>query len=300
MVACSGGADSTALVLALSGASRDLVVAHVIHDMRPRDEAMADAREVESLARRLGLEFVLGEARRTPGNAEARARTARYRVLAELAERSGAGFVATAHHADDQLETVVMALLRGAGPRGLGGMAPARPITPGSHVVLIRPMLSVTRAQARALCLDLGTIWREDATNADTTRLRAALRAGPLAQLVALRPGSPARAARSARLCRDAVDLINRHAASVMAPPGPWDRALLRVLPDVVLGAGLRAGVRFYLGTRCADRLTGALLDPAISAIRDRSTRVRRFDWPGGLRLEVAARRVSLDRAPAD
>ncbi|MBL8745089.1 MAG: tRNA lysidine(34) synthetase TilS, partial [Phycisphaerae bacterium] len=174
LIACSGGADSTALLLALALASRELVVGHVLHDLRARADAEADRDFVRVLADRLGLPFVEAEVRvaACPGNAESNARRERYRSLARLASAHNCLFVATAHHADDQFETMLMALTRGCGPGGLRGIAPSR-VLPESEtdrvVTLIRPMLHVTRAEARAACASAGIAWREDRTNTDTS-----------------------------------------------------------------------------------------------------------------------------------
>jgi tRNA(Ile)-lysidine synthase len=132
LIACSGGADSSGLAIALASAvskpRMQFVVAHVVHDMRAEDEALADRDATKGLAARLGLEFVESRVRLRglSGNAEAVARRLRYAALKQLAEDHGCGFIATAHQADDQLETMLMKLIRGAGPRGLAGVAPSR------------------------------------------------------------------------------------------------------------------------------------------------------------------------------
>lgn len=192
LVACSGGADSTALLLALARspthqAGTNPVVAHVLHDMRPGEVAERDARAIESLAQALNLEFVRTSVAiaADPGNTEANARRARDAALDRLAHERDCPFVATGHHADDQAETVLMRLIRGSGPAGLAGIHPARPLT---HATLVRPMLHVTRVQAQALCAQAGVVWREDETNTDTTRLRAAIRHTVLPGLLDLAP----------------------------------------------------------------------------------------------------------------
>lgn len=204
LVACSGGADSVALLRAMHLLHRRrkwnlaLTVAHVQHHLRPPEEAEADAAFVEALAGQLGLAYVRrditpGEA---AGNVEANAREQRYAVLTEMAQEAGAGFVATAHHADDQLETLLMAILRGTTAKGLRGIAWQRPLsdeTPdgnseGVGVTLIRPILGATHADAIALLNHLDQQWREDATNLDKSRTRARLRHEVLPVLRELRP----------------------------------------------------------------------------------------------------------------
>ncbi len=188
LVACSGGADSTALVLAL--ADSQPLVGHVVHDLRDRAETSAERDRVASLAAGLGLGFIetAVAVRALPGNAEANARRARYRALEALASRAGCPFVATAHHAGDQLETMLMAMLRGAGIGGLAGMPASRALG-RRGVLLVRPMLGIGRADAERLCTLAGVGWATDPTNADISRFRAALRHGPLRALEAMRPG---------------------------------------------------------------------------------------------------------------
>ena len=155
LIACSGGADSSALVVALASAmpvprsvprpsvlrpspgsdgdgraDPPFVIAHVVHDLRPRPNALADRDAAKALADSLGLPFAEAEVRiRTErGNPESIARRLRYTALKRLATAHNCPYIATAHHADDQLETMLMALLRGSGPRGLAGIAQSRPL----------------------------------------------------------------------------------------------------------------------------------------------------------------------------
>ncbi len=297
LVACSGGADSTALLLALAAVTSDLVVGHVVHDLRPVEESHADRDAVEATAGRLGLPFAQASVRvrHLRENAEAAARRARYAALTELATTHRCSCVATAHHADDQLESVLMALLRGAGPAGLRGVAAKRRLEGG--VTLIRPMLNITRDQARSLCRAAEVAWSEDLTNLDSRRLRAALRQGPLAELTRLAPHGALRASRTASLLRQSAALVGQRACEVFGGAESWPRARLREELPVVLGEGLRRAAARLLQRRRMDRLTGAVIDPAIRAIRDRSTEPRRFDWPRGLTLVVTTRDVRLESA---
>jgi len=290
VVGCSGGADSSALAFALAAFTDDLVLAHIVHDLRPEAESLADRGRARALSERLGLPFVERSVRvrATPGNAEANARKARYSALAEMACAAGAPFVATGHQADDQLETMLMALVRGAGPRGLRGIAPRRRL--GQGVALVRPMLRVSRGEAEAICSAAEFEWALDRTNLETDRLRAALRAGPLREIVRLRPGAALAANRAAELQRDAARLIHDAAREAFGEGAEWPRATLRWQRAIVLGAGLRRAA----GRVGADRLSRAVVDPVVRAIRDDSTEPRRFDWPGGVRVEVTARTVRV------
>lgn len=176
LVAVSGGADSVALALALGTLRRTRVVlAYVAHDLRPAELVRDDVDAVDRLARRLGRALVIEHVGVPAGNAEAGARAVRYEALALLADRVECPFIATGHHAGDQLETVLLALLRGGSPSALAGIRPARPAGFGS-ARLVRPMLERRPDEARAACAAFGAPWRCDATNADPARARSAIR----------------------------------------------------------------------------------------------------------------------------
>lgn len=194
LVACSGGADSVALLRALHLLHRrrkwnlTLTVGHVNHHQRPPEDSDGDQRFVEALAEGLKLSCRVGGAvLDTAGqNLEAAMRAMRYDALREMAEACGAASVVTAHHADDQLETMLMAILRGTTAKGLRGIAPRRALT--QNVSLIRPMLDATHEQAVTFLRQLDQPWREDVTNTDRSRTRARLRHEVLPVLRELRP----------------------------------------------------------------------------------------------------------------
>jgi len=169
LVAVSGGPDSTALLLLLQESGCDLVAAHYDHALRP--ESAADAEWVGALCSRLGIPLV-SERRTTPlakGSLEAAARRLRYEFLERAAAAHGCELIAVAHTADDQAETVVMNLLRGAGPAGLRGM-------PRRRGRIRRPLLGVTRADVRAYLQRQGVAVRDDPSNRDPRFLRARVR----------------------------------------------------------------------------------------------------------------------------
>lgn len=302
LIACSGGCDSSALALALGmGApAGTVVIGHVRHDFRGEAEVQADALAVAALAARVGAPLVerAVRVRLGRGNAEARAREARYGALVEMAREASCGFVAVAHHADDVLETMLMRLVRGAGPAALGGMAAKRGM---DDLTLVRPMLDLTRADAEAICRGAGWVWREDQTNADTSRLRAALRAKVIPELRRVAPGAARAAGRSGVLLRDAGGLLAELADAVLGAGEwaegrvRWDRAALRACRAVVVGEVLRRASDRLAGERGRDRR--GVITTAARAVRSDGTDRRVFTWRG-VELVVTAREVVLAAKP--
>jgi tRNA(Ile)-lysidine synthase len=176
LVACSGGADSVALAAAAARVGVRCAIGHVDHGLRP--ESADEAEGVRELARQLGVPFFLqkisGLNVRDAG-LEAAARTARYAALAELARSARTPAVATAHTRRDQAETILLRLIRGAGPGALAAIRRRRELAPG--IELFRPLLEVSRAATEAYCSARGLRWVDDPQNVDPARTRARLRA---------------------------------------------------------------------------------------------------------------------------
>lgn len=308
LVGCSGGADSVALVLALASATDRVVVGHVVHDLRPRTETLGDRDFVRDLAERLGLEFAeagvkvkgrVGKGKSGTRNLEALARRARYEALLEMAGGRGIRFVAVAHHADDQLETVVMSLLRGSGPAGLSGMPERRVL--GWHderrVWLIRPMLGavikggITREVCRRMCERAGIVWRDDATNTDVSRLRAAVRHRVVPVLREIRPSAAERATSAARLSAGVARLVGRivreciDAGHDCGSTGGYcvPRMLVAERGEVVVGEAVRRMYAMVVGPDGYDALTARALGPIVRAAMDESPEKRDFRVGAGL-----------------
>lgn len=178
LVAVSGGADSVALLHILANLAEYRlrpIVAHLNHCLRGV-ESDGDQRFVEGLAERHGIVCEVGScdvrelSRRERLSLEDAGRKARYAFFESVAERYGVRTVALAHHADDQAETVLMRLIRGAGAAGLAAMAPIR----GERFV--RPLLKLTRREIESYLTFHGISWRTDHSNLDTAFLRNRIR----------------------------------------------------------------------------------------------------------------------------
>lgn len=178
-VAVSAGADSVALLRLLlelqSKLGIVLSVVHFNHQFRGK-ASDADEKFVAGLAAKHKLPFYAGrenvaaKARREKANLEDTARRARYDYFSQLVDEGKLTHVAVAHTADDQAETVLAHILRGTGLAGLGGIHPT-----SGHI--LRPLLQIRRSDLRAYLKALKQPWREDATNRDTTKMRARIRA---------------------------------------------------------------------------------------------------------------------------
>ncbi len=181
-VAVSGGADSVALLRAMLELREELgivlSVVHFNHKIRGR-EGDADAEFVAELAKQYRLEFHPGSgdvpafAKTHHLSTEAAARRLRYEMFRKLLADKSVDKVTTAHTRDDQAETVLLRVLRGAGTRGLAGI---HPILKVDHGTIIRPMLEISRAEVEDYLKSLAQPWREDATNADVAYTRNRVR----------------------------------------------------------------------------------------------------------------------------
>jgi tRNA(Ile)-lysidine synthase len=260
LVAVSGGPDSVALLDLLAGCSEsmglELVVAHVDHGIHP-DSALV-ATQVRKLADEYGLPFL--ERRLGLGRAatETAARTARHRALEGMRRAVKADFIATAHHADDQVETVLMRALRGSGPAGLAAMACRR----GR---LIRPLLPFRREDLARHLQSLGrSAWRDPA-NVDARHLRGWIRTDVLPALRARLPDVERRLERvagQAALDRAAWDALldvwpaldhrAEHEGVSVASKG-LDIGDRKLLIAILMAIGRRSGIS--LGPKRADRV---------------------------------------------
>jgi len=246
LVACSGGADSLALAAATrfecGRAGRAVGLVTVDHGLQPGSSAQATA--VAAWATTQGFDPVLVEPVRVsgPGGPEAAARAARYAALVAAAHRTGASAVLLGHTLDDQAETVLLALARGAGPRGLSGMPAQRSM---GGVVLLRPLLGVSRAQTVDACAAQHLQPWQDPHNRDPAYARARVRAALPTLVAALGPDVVTNLARTAALVAadnaalDALAQAAADSAAVADDTGPTGTAL-----DVAALADLAPAIR--------------------------------------------------------
>lgn len=293
VAAVSGGPDSIALLHLLVAAMKQepfagrlgpVTVGHVDHGIHPESAALAA--RVRRTAEARGLACLVVEARLGPGASETAAREARYRALFELARDRGA-LLFTAHHRDDQAETVLLRVLGGSGPAGLAAMNAVSGI-------LVRPLLPFSRAEIAEWLATLGAQVWEDPANVDPRHLRSWLRTEILPRLRAVIPAVDRRLERVARLAR------TERAA--------WD-ALLDILPlDLRLEGGgvsirqaplsdwpLPLGMQLLqAAARRAGFTLGPLAAARVLALVRQGHSGRRADLGHGLVAECAFDRISL------
>lgn len=283
-VAFSGGLDSTVLLCALARLAGQqpglghLRAVHVHHGLHPRAGDWADACRTRCAALGVPLDVLEIDARPARGESpEARARELRYAALRDALQPGEA--LLTAHHADDQLETVLIQLLRGAGVAGLAAMAPAVPFGAGQH---LRPLLRFSRADLSrwAETEGLGT-WIEDPANANRRYPRNHLRHEIVPVLRAHWPSAANTVARAARHCAEAAGMLDELAEQ--------DAAVCAVGPTLELAALMRLSparrrnlIRWQLrrlGLALPDeRRLGTLLGQMETAAHDTGPRVEWAD----------------------
>jgi tRNA(Ile)-lysidine synthase len=222
VLAVSGGADSVCLLYTLAGLSRrldiELHIAHLNHQLRGT-ESDADARYVSRLAKRLGIPATI-ESRDVKAcrqkyklSLEEAAREVRYGFLAEVASRLGTKRVATGHTADDNIETILMHLIRGSGMRGMRGLLPVSPWSSGEKsLTIIRPLLELTREDTTGYCRRHNLKPRIDASNLSPEPLRNRIRHELLPDLRKYNPRIAETLLRTARIAADDLEYIENAA----------------------------------------------------------------------------------------
>ena len=309
LIAVSGGPDSLALLHLLRtlapGLGLALHAAHLDHGRRGAAGA-ADAAWVAATCAAWGLPCTVGTAdvpafaaahRLSPEDA---ARRVRYAFLYGAARSLGAGAVAAGHNADDQVETVLLRLLRGTGPRGLAGMRPRRPFTPdplavpllagwdfpaaGEPLRLVRPLLATWRAAIEQYCAAHGLEPRQDASNADPAYARNRVRREVVPLLEAVAPGAKRRVWHLARRMAAQTAALDRHLAALwpqVYPDGRLDLAAFAGLPGAMQEQALRRGYAIVVGPGAG--LTRAHLRAARRLAGPHGTPGRWVQWPGGV-----------------
>ncbi|MBE6702519.1 MAG: tRNA lysidine(34) synthetase TilS [Ruminococcaceae bacterium] len=242
-VALSGGADSVALLAMLAG-DPHLCAVHVHHGIRGA-EADRDADFCRDLAKKYGVPLTVlpidapAIAKRRGISLETAAREGRYEAICAHLQKNHIPLLATAHHADDQLETILQHLLRGSGLKGLGGIPACRPL--GKEILVVRPLLLLTKKNLLAYLASLGQNYVTDSTNAQgcCTRNRLRLEVAPI--LEELYPAAATTAARCAETLREDERYLEALASDFLKKEGSEPSlSALSALPRPIFSRVLR------------------------------------------------------------
>lgn len=210
IAAVSGGADSSALLIALAELSarkkisQQIIAAHLDHGIRGQ-ESDGDVFATQKLAEKLGVEFVTEKVKLSKtGNLEQNARSARHKFFEDVAQKYRSKLIVTGHTMNDQVETLLMNLIRGSGPDGLAAMPAIKPIAAGSDIRLVRPLLSwAMRSDTEKYCNDRSYEFRIDSMNLDPSFRRVRIRREILPLLAELNPKIVQTLSNSSRLFSD-------------------------------------------------------------------------------------------------
>ncbi len=241
LLGLSGGADSVALLLMLCGGNALRIEAvHVNHGLRGA-ESDGDEAFVRQLCKERGVKLHVFRPDLGGRKDEAAAREARYACFRQSVSETGADGILLAHHGDDQTETFLLRLLRGAGPEGLAGMGAESRV---NGIRILRPMLGLSREEIRQALREEGIAWREDSSNDDSRYLRNRIRRELLPRMEEIAPGAAGRIRSAMALVREDGEALDAQAESLFTQAfrdGRIDAALLEKAPKAVSSRVLRA-----------------------------------------------------------
>jgi tRNA(Ile)-lysidine synthetase-like protein len=308
VVAYSGGQDSTCLLHAMAHAHRDLELTAIHVDHGLRAESAQDALRVSALAQQIGVRCEVVrvdvrayQTRHRGASLQQAARAVRYQALAEGAARLDARAILVAHTADDQAETVLLNLLRGAGLMGLAGMRMRESLDPlrfdieQAHAAasVVRPLLRIARSTTLAYCSHFGLGLVEDASNQSRAYTRNRVRLDLLPQLEQFNPAIRTLLARTAELASDDLAAIEAQVdalAGSLLQDGEYDLRLFRAQPPTIQRRLLRRGLASLAG----------LVDVADAPIEDALDLLRTgqpnqtYHLPYGVELRIGSRTFEL------
>jgi len=311
-VAVSGGADSTCMLHLLVGLRDELGinlhVAHLDHRLRGADSE-ADAGYVEGLAKSLdiplttGREDVRAYQKKHRISLEEAAREVRYRFLADTADSVGADRVATGHTLDDQVETILMHLVRGTGTRGLVGLKPnSQWQMDNKRIAIVRPLLQVSRQETADYCRHYRLAPRLDASNLSLSPLRNRIRQQLLPLLRSYNPGVAEALLRTASTAADELAFLDEEIARL------WGKVVQRQGETIVLDkrrlGKLSLALKRHLLRTAIEELLGSLKDiearhiEEIIAVLDKPAG-KQISLPWGLVFSIEYERYLLGRDPA-
>jgi len=318
IIACSGGVDSMALLFCAQKTGHDLVVVHALHDMRDYKDASKDRDVVKKYCETNNLAFVQVDVNVRDWGFSPTEETYRYQRESKIigvAQTHKARFIATGHHADDQLETILMKLCRGSGLRGLSGIAE-------SHIhndwTTVRPLLEISKEELYDICKSNNIPFNEDETNQDTKYTRNAIRHKVIPELKRLFPQCSQKSNEVAKIVTNAQKLsesvlhdLTKHETFFLAytntAPKKHGRALkiptaaLVTANDITIYEWLRrafATVSDEPADVSYDSLSKEMIDSVIKGIRkvNISGGNKKFRWSSEVNIVVNKLEVIFSR----
>ena len=307
VVAVSGGADSVCLIHILANLQEELKlklhIAHLNHQLRGA-ESEADASYVADLARQLAIPATMekrdvkGYQARERLSLEEAAREVRYSFLAQVAGAIGAERVAVGHTRDDQIETILMHLIRGSGTRGLRGLQPATLWQSGvDSLTIIRPLLEISHQETENYCHQHRLTPRLDASNLSLSPLRNRIRQQLLPLLESYNPGVAEALLRTGRIAGDDIDFLDEQVARL------WDEVARQEKKSIILDKKgfdqLPPTLKRYLLRALVERLLGSAKDIEMRHVEEMMSLAtkaagKRLSLPGGLTFSVEYNRYLL------
>jgi tRNA(Ile)-lysidine synthase len=309
VVAVSGGADSVCLLHLLSQYQAELgislCVAHLNHGLRG-DESDEDASYVAGLADSLGLDSIIGQRdvalyrRRKRCSLEEAAREVRYGFLADVARSVKANHIAIGHTRDDNVETILLHLLRGSGTNGLRGLQPMAPMAAGkgkTPFTVIRPLLETTRGETQDYCRRFKLKPRTDSSNLSTVFLRNRIRLELIPLLREYNPAIDEAMLRLADIAAADTAFIEEQAAVIWSIAADRKGKIIYLDREIVSGAP--RAIQRQLFRMATTKLAGNLRDIEASHIEDMICFLdkpagKEFTLPGGVQLSTEYGRLAL------
>jgi len=307
VVAVSGGADSVCLIHILANLQEELKlklhIAHLNHQLRGA-ESDTDAEYVAELSRKLGVPATIekrdvkGYQARERLSLEEAAREVRYGFLAQVARAIGAERGAAGHTRDDQIETILMHLIRGSGTRGLRGLQPATLWQSGvDSLTIIRPLLEISHQETENYCHQHHLTPRLDASNLSLSPLRNRIRQQLLPLLESYNPAIAEALLRTGRIAGDDIDFLDEQVTRLWEEVARQEKKSLSL--DKKGFDRLPSPLKRYLLRASVERLLGSAKDVEMRHIEEMLSLTakpagKRLSLPGGLTFSVEYNRYLL------
>lgn len=287
-----------ALLFCAQKSGYNLLVIHCMHDMRPLTESQKDRDLVRDYCKSHDLPFhevnvFLKNKIQNP--TEEAYRDCRYDTIKRIASLYRVSYVATGHHADDQIETMIMKLCRGSGLRGLSGISD-RLVDDG--LIYIRPMLDISKQDTYDICSFNKIPYNEDSTNKDVDYTRNAIRQKVLPVLKGLFPNCAQKSSDAARILSNAQDLAKRSCLDLAKYETVRDHsvsiptAAMVLSNDITIYEWLRDAFS-KVASKSYDSINKENVDKVVSTIRTKGS--KKFDWPCKVKVVVNRNEVKLE-----